>query len=281
MAVYRRSARPRFILLLLVLTAITLVTVDTRANGGGLTGDVRAKAHDVFAPVQSATHAVLRPIGDFFAGAVNYGALKQENARLRDQLAQARGQALSAADAQRELQLLSEQAHLDFVGSIPTVTAQVVDTTSSNFEMSVQINRGTANGIAVDMPVVTGGGLVGRVAEVSQRRATVLLLSDPAFSVGVRLTTNGEVFLADGAGRGNPLSLELVNANTKVNPGDKLVTSGLQLEQYPKDIPVGTVKTVKVDPGQLQQSVTVTPTADLSRLEYVQVLQWSSQTGGK
>ncbi len=278
MAVYRRSARPRFILLLLVLTAITLVTVDTRANGGGLTGSIRSGAHDAFAPVQSATHAVLRPVGDFFTGAFHYGSLKAENAHLRDQLAQARSQALSASDAQRQFQALSEQAHLDFVGNIPTVAAQVVDTSSSNFEISIQINRGTDNGIAVNMPVVTGGGLVGRIAQVSKSRSTVLLLTDPTFSVGVRLTTNGAVFVANGAGRGNPLTLDLVDANTKVNVGDNLVTSGLNLAQYPKDIPVATVKSVKSAPGQLQQSVTVTPAADLSRLEYVRVLQWSPQS---
>ena len=278
MAVYRRSTRPRFLLLLLVLTAITLVTVDTRANGGGLTGSVRGHAHDLFAPVQSATHAVLRPVGDFFTGTVHYGSLKAENAHLRDQLAQARAQTLQSADAQRELELLQAQEHLDFVGNIPRVVAQVVATSSSNFELSVQINRGADNGVAVSMPVVTGGGLVGRVASVSAKRSTVLLLTDPTFSVGVRLVTNGAVFVADGAGRGNPLSLELVDATTKVTQGDKLVTSGLQLAQFPKDIPVGTVTTVKADPGQLQQAVTISPLVDLSRLEYVQVLQWSPQS---
>lgn len=278
MAVYRRSARPRFILLLLVLTAITLVTVDTRANGSGLTGAIRGRAHDIFAPVQSATHSLVRPIGDFFTGAFNYGSLKNENAKLRDQLAQARGQALTSSDAQRELQILSEQAHLDFVGNIPTVTAQVVDTTSSNFEMSIQINRGTDSGIAVNMPVVTGGGLVGRIAQVSAKRSTVLLLTDPSFSVGVRLTTNGATFVADGSGRGHPMNLELVDATTQIAAGDKLVTSGLNLAQYPKDIPVATVKSVQTAPGQLQQVVTVSPTADLSRLEYVRVLQWSPQS---
>ncbi len=278
MAVYRRSSRPRFLLLLLVLTAITLVTVDTRANGGGVTGTIRGGAHDVFAPIQSATHSVLRPIGDFFTGAFHYGSLKKENAQLRDQLAQARGQALTASDAQRELKILSEMAHLDFVGNIPTVLAQVVDTTSSNFETAIQINRGTDSGIAVNMPVVNGGGLVGRVAQVSAKHATVLLLTDPTFSVGVQSTINATVFVADGAGRGNPLNLELVDATTQINVGDKLVTSGLSMEQYPKDIPVATVKSVKTAPGQLQQAVTVRPTADLSRLEYVQVLQWSPQS---
>jgi rod shape-determining protein MreC len=277
-AVYRRNARPRFILLLLVLTAITLVTVDTRAGGGGVTGTLRTGAHDVFAPVQSATHAVLQPVGDFFTGAVRYGALKHENAQLRDQLAQARSHALASSNAQRELQILSELDHLSAVGNIPTVTAQVVDTSSSNFELSIQVNRGTDSGVAVGMPVVNGAGLVGRVAAVSANRSTVLLLTDPTFSVGVRLTTNGAVLVADGEGRGNPLNLELVDATTKVNVGDKLVTSGLNLAQYPKDIPVATVKAVKTAPGQLQQTVTATPTADFSNLEYVSVLQWSPQS---
>ncbi len=204
MAVYRRNTRPRFLLLLLVLTAITLVTLDTRANGGGLTGSVRGQAHDLFAPVQSATHAVLRPVGDFFTGAVNYGSLKAENSHLRDQLSQARAQTLQSADAQRELELLQAQEHLDFVGNIPRVVAQVVATSSSNFELSVQINRGSDNGIAVSMPVVTGGGLVGRVAAVSAKRATVLLLTDPTFSVGVRLVTNGSVSWPTGPGGAIP-----------------------------------------------------------------------------
>jgi rod shape-determining protein MreC len=262
----------------LVLTAITLVTVDTRANGGGVTGTIRSAAQDVFAPVQSATHAVLRPVGDFFTGAINYGSLKHENAQLRDALASARAQALASSEAARELKILSEQAHLDFVGNIPTVAAQVIDTSSSNFEVSIQINRGTNSGIAVDMPVVTGGGLVGRVAAVSANGATVLLLTDSSESVGVRLTTLGTVFLADGQGRDKPLTLELVDANTKVNVGDKLVTSGLSMELYPKDIPVATVRTVKSAPGELQPAVTATPAADLSNLEYVQVLQWSPQS---
>lgn len=280
MAVYRRSSRARFILLLLVLTAITLVTIDTRGSGGGLTGRVRNAAHDVFAPVQSATHAVLRPIGNFFTGVFDYGSLKRENARLRDQLAQETQQALNSSNAQRQLRILSEQEHLDFVGNIPTVAAQVIDESSSNFEVSVQINRGTHSGIAVGMPVVTGGGLIGRIDQASANGATVLLLTDPTFSVGVRLVTNGQVLVADGAGAGKPMNVELANSGIQIHPGDRLVTSGLSMEEYPPDIPVATVKSVEAAPGNLVQNVTATPTANIASLEYVQVLQWSPQTGG-
>jgi rod shape-determining protein MreC len=276
-AVYRRTARPRFVLLLLVLSAITLVTLDARGNGGGMLGQVRGKAHDILAPVQDATHSVLRPVGDFFTGVVHYGDVKRENTQLRDQLAKTRGQQDQAAAAQRELQLLLDQQHLDFVGNIPTVAAEVVDTSSSNFELSVRVNRGADSGVAVGMPVVAAAGLVGRVVEVSPKRSTVLLLTDPTFSVGVRLSTSGDVGVADGVGRDNPMRVDLVDPTTKVKVGNLLVTSGLQLERFPKDIPVGKVRSAKQVPGALEQSVTLDPSVDVSRLEFLQILQWSPQ----
>jgi rod shape-determining protein MreC len=265
------------VLLVLVLTAITLVTLDARGDGGGLLENVRGRAHDVSAPVQDATHSVLRPVGDFFTGVLHYGDVKRENARLRDQLAAVRGQQDQAVAAQRELQLLLDQQHLAFVGQIPTVAAEVVDASSSNFELSVQVNRGTDNGVAVGMPVVGSAGLVGRVVEVSARRATVLLLTDPTFSVGVRLTTTGDTAVASGAGRDTPMRVDLVDPKVKIAKGDIVVTSGLQLERFPKDIPVGTIRSAKVTPGALQQTVTLDPAVDLGRLEFVQILQWSPQ----
>jgi rod shape-determining protein MreC len=265
------------VLLVLVLSAVTLVTLDARGYGGGVLERVRSRAQDLFGPVQDATHSALRPVGNFFTGVVHYGDLKSENARLRDQLAAARGQQDQAAAADRELQLLLDQQHLAFVGQVPTVAAEVVDASSSNFEQSVQVNRGTDNGVAVGMPVVGAAGLVGRVVEVSARRSTVLLLTDPTFSVGVRLTTTGDTAVASGAGRGNPMRVDLVDPKVKVTPGEIMVTSGLQLERFPKDIPIGKVSQVKDAPGALQQAVTLEPAVDLARLEFVQILQWSTQ----
>jgi rod shape-determining protein MreC len=284
-AVYRRSARPRFVLLLLVLTAITLVTLDTRANGGGFIGDVRSRAHDAFAPIQDATHSLLRPVGDFFTGALRYSDLKKENARLRDQLAKARNDLSTQGEAQRQLKIIAEEQHLPFAGDIPTILGQVVDTSSSNFEVSIQINRGTDSGVAKGMPVVAAQGLVGLVAEVSAKRSTVLLLTDPTFSVGVRVgpnpvtgQPNPPVGVANGTGRDNPMRVDLVPPNTALNKGDYIYTSGLQLERFPKDILVGRVASVKQAPGALQEDVTITPAVDLSRLEFVAIMQWSPQT---
>src|SRR3954471_700719 len=110
MAVYRRPARQQFVLLIVTLLALTIITLDQRGTGDGVLGKVRNGVHDAFAPVQSGVGAVVEPIGDFFSGAVHYGDLKDENARLREQLAEQRGAVEQATNLQRELK---ERADLD------------------------------------------------------------------------------------------------------------------------------------------------------------------------
>lgn len=275
MAVYRRSARPRFALLLLVLTAVTLLTLDERSGGFGFVDSVRDGARDAFAPVRDAVDSAVRPVGDFFQGIVYYGRLEDANARLREQLAERDGELARVADAQRERKMLLDQQQLGFAGDVPAVSARVVVASPSNFDLSVEINRGRDAGVAKGMPVVTGAGLVGRVVDTSANRATVMLISDPTSNVGVRFTGSGEVGVAVGAGAGSPLQVDGVDPATRVVEQEAVVTSGLQHSVFPPGVPVGRVKTAKVQPGGLQQEVSVTPIVDLRRLEVVKVLLWN------
>ena len=275
MAVYRRSARPRFTLLLLVLTSVTLITLDFRGDAAGVFGAARNGVRDVLAPVQSAVNAAVRPIGNVVRGIARQGELEAENARLRQQLEEARGEALRAADADRERKTLLDLQNLDFVGDIPSVAARVVSTTSSNFELTVVVDRGTAAGVAEGMPVVSGAGLVGRVVTVSRNRAVVLLITDRTSSVGLRLTSSGEVGVATGRGRRNTLDADLISPQTKVSKGEVVVTSGLQQSVFPPGIPVGTVSSATSRKGRTQQDVQIEPSVDLHRLSFVRILQWN------
>lgn len=274
MAVYRRSARPRFLLVLLVLTSVTLVTVDIR-GGGGVVSSVRGAARDAFAPVQSAVQDVVSPVTDFFNGVFQYRTLKHENLLMRQQLAQRSADQVAAVDAQRERQDLLDLLKLDFVGDIPSVAARVTAGPESNFQASLVIDRGSSNGLLVGMPVVAGSGLVGRLEQVSRHQATVLLLTDPGFDVGVRLSPSGDVAVASGQGRGKPLSVDLVDPSTKLSPGSVVVTSGLKQSPYPPGIPVATVRTARSRPGALHQEVSAVPVVDVGRLTFVKVLLWT------
>ena len=274
MAVYRRSARPRFVLLLLVLTAVTLLTLDERTGGFGVVDSVRDGARDVLAPVRDATDSAVRPVADFFQGIAQYGRLEEANNRLREQLAARDAELAQVADAARERQELLDQQHLEFAGDVPVVAARVVLASPTNLDLTVEINRGRESGVSPGMPVVTGAGLVGRVVDVSRTRATIRRVSNPTSSVGVSLAVSAEVGVASGRGARSPLNVDNVDLAAKVAPEEPVVTSGLKQSIYPPGIPVGRVKTARVPPEAVQQEVTVEPIVDLRRLTFVKVLQW-------
>lgn len=280
MAVYRRPSRTRNVLAVLVLLALTLVTIDARSNGSGVLNNLRAKVSDAFSPLQSATHDALRPIGNFLTGALHYGSLEKENRDLRRQLTQSETQeALAQAEQQEAEQVLREQ-DLPFVGAIPTVTAPIVDIGSSNFDSTFTIGKGTGSGVAVGEPVVAAGGLVGTIVSVSASTATVDLLTDPSFDVGISLQ-GGNTGVATGGGRTEPMKISVIT-DALPKPVEKvgqiLVTSGLQFEKFPKGIPVGKVSSVAADPGAIEPDIDMNPVVDASQLSYVQVLLWSAQT---
>lgn len=275
MAVYRRPARSRFTLLLLVLTSVTLLTLDYRGAGVGTVGTVKDGARDAFAPVQRVSDRLFAPVGDLFGGIIHYGDLESENDRLRREIADIRGGLYRADDADRERRALLDQLDLPTQEDIPRVDARVVSTNPSNFAFTVEIDKGTSSGVAIGMPVVTGAGLVGRITDASRSRAVVQLATDKKFSVGVRLATTGDVGVANGGGSLQRMSVDLIDPSTPVTKGEVLVTSGLQQSRFPPNIPVGQVVRSRLRPNALQQDVTVEPVADLSKLTFLTVLQWN------
>jgi rod shape-determining protein MreC len=275
-AVYRRSSRTRYILAVLVLAALTLVTIDARNSGHGFTNDVRTKAHDVFAPLQRATHAALQPIGNFLTGVVDYGSLRHQNQQLRQQVAALQNASIQSSAEQAAAEQVLAEEHLPFLGSTPTVSVQVINSGSANFENAVTIDKGTTSGIAVGEPVVAQGGLVGSVEAAGSTTATILLMTDPTFAVGVRLGGNS-IGTALGLGQTQPMKVVVDTPNQPIPvlaKGQAVYTSGLSGEKFPPNIPVGRVATYSLPPGSSEPDVTLNPTVNLNQLTYLQVLLW-------
>ena len=279
MAVYRRSSRTRNVLAVLVLAALTLVTIDARSNGSGMLSQVRSKVSDAFSPIQRATHAALAPIGDFLTGAVDYGSLRKENQQLRQQVAALEAGGVATAAEKQRYEQIFKQLNLPFVGAIPTVAVQVIDNGSSNFDNTLTVDKGTTSGLAEGQPVVAAGGLVGTIRMVTAHTATVELLTDPSFAVGVSLQ-GGNVGSAAGQGRALPMHITVDTTQLpvpKMKPGDPVVTSGLKLEKFPAGIPVGKVTKVVTAPAADEPEIDIVPYVNTAQLSYVQVLLWSPQ----
>ena len=262
-------------LLVLVLLGVTLVTLSERSGNGGIFSKARSYAKQAVDPLQSDVHSALQPVGNFIYGALDYRSLEKQNEYLRQQLSDAQAGEVTAQAEQEQAEQVLSQEHLDYLAAIPTVAAQVVQIGSSNFEQSIEVDRGSDNGLVAGQPVAASGGLIGSVTAVSARVATITLLDDPTFTVGVRDVRTSVVGAAVGEGEGNSLQVENVNVGENVKAGDWLVTSGLDL--YPAGLPVGRVSSVTSPTGALQQEISMEPLADLVNLQFVRVLLWSPQ----
>ena len=256
-----------------VLTALTLITLDFRGDGGGVLGSARNTVLDALGPVRSAFSWVFTPVGNAWNGITNYDDLEAENEQLRSELDQLKGDTLQVAELQRktrELQLLLDLRDTDEL--LPRVAARVIDAPLTNFEQTLEIDRGATSGIRVGMPVESGSGLVGRISQVGRTRSRVQLLTDTGFAAGVRLVRSGDAGVAHGNGSGRELTVDFIDLETVVIPGESVVTSGLEGSVFPEGLLVGTVVDSRPLPVLERQEVTVAPAADLERLSFVQVI---------
>lgn len=276
MALSRRSSRTgrsRFTLLLLVLTSVTVLTLDFR--GSGVVNELRDGAATVFGPVREAGAWVGRPFADAWNGVFGYGDLEAENARLRDRIDELESRRAQADEALRQIEEVSDLEDVARWTDVPTVVARVTGSSLSNFQHTVEIDKGSDHGLAEGMPVVTGAGLVGELTQVTSTRSVVRLITDPSFNIGVRLARSGEVGIAHGTGSNDPLVIdEGVNLSVDVNRREAVTTCGCERSTFPPDIPIGRVASIDDAPDQLSQVLEVDLLADLDNLSYVRVLQW-------
>lgn len=276
MAVTRRpSGRRRFTLVLLVLTAVTLLTLDSR--GFGPLDTARSAVLSALSPVGDVARNVFRPVGDAWDGAFNSDEILAENEDLRRRVDELEGQLTDNAVARESLEQLLEQVGIPFVADFETVNAKVVSGAVGNFETTVELDKGTDAGIQKGMPVITGRGLIGRVTQVSGGRSQVQLVTDGDLNVGFSVVGTPIVGLASGTGRSGQL-LGTVDEQRDPNVGDIVVTSGTDGSPYPPGIPIGTITGVTTDPAAREKRLDITMLADLHDLTFASVVLYSPST---
>lgn len=172
-------------ILLLTLTSVILITLDLR--GSAAVSNVRSAFGTIFRPVESAVRVVSNPVSNVWHGITNYNDVVDENRRLRDVIARQEGAAIANIATLREAQELLVLNGLPTLAGIDSCNAKVVGQTPSNFSQTVEINQGADCGIKVGMPVLNGAGLIGKVTDVFPDRAVVMLVTDPAYSLAVKI----------------------------------------------------------------------------------------------
>lgn len=272
---YRRGARGRAILLVLLALSIVLITLDFRSGGGGPLGEAKDISSSIVAPIQRGITAVTRPIGNFFSSIGNIAGLKSENSQLKNELQSANEKLNEYPALQKDNARLRQILELrQSWTSMKTVTAQVIGVPPDNYKWAVFIDKGRADGIHKDQAVIDPEGLVGKIVQVGNHQATVLLLIDPEAAAAAKVSEGKKTVsgLVQGNGGNEDLSLTGVAANEKVDVGKPVETDFYNGGVFPAGIPIGTITFVGGDQRALEQTIKVHPKVDFSNLDYVQIL---------
>jgi rod shape-determining protein MreC len=242
--------------LLSLVTGPIQRTLSGAVEGVGNTFSSVGDARDLQAQVDE-----LKAIAnDLAAQGIRLEEVEAENAQLREML-----NFVSANPS------LRRYVGGDIIGQSGLIEVGIVGQDPNPFVFYVIINRGGQDGLEIGMPaVVSGGRLVGRIAEVRPRWAKVQLLIDP----GSRVNGIVQGSRATGLIAGHPdgsLSIEQIAQSEQINIGDNVVTSG-QGGLLPKGLIVGQVATVEQRDIDLYQRATLRPAVDFRRLEMVLVI---------
>ena len=239
----------------------------------------------IFAPIQNALSSATRYVRDLVQGAKDYVRMgqelelaQQENATLKLQVQALEEEAL---ENERLKELLEAKERYE---SMDPVFAYVIARDPGIWYNTFSINRGTQDGIQVDMAVVTGDGLVGRVMEVGLNYAKVLSIIDTRSGVACLIERSRQQGVMRGQVTDESQTQECYMYHLpKVNniaPGDVVLTSG-EDAVFPKGLKVGTVASVSRQSGLSDQYIVVVPSVDFQHIEEVLVLRTAPVDSGE
>lgn len=226
-------------------------------------------------PVQRRFSALAYTVGETLQTLRDLGTLRQENARLRRE-----NDALTIENVQlKEAEAENERLRhlLDFARANPTydyrggeVIARVIGHDPSIYLDFIVIDLGERQGVRSGMPVVTERGLVGRVAQVHDTTAEVLLITDVNSAVTALVQNSRATGVVRGVAGGG-LLLDHVPQDVAVHEGEIVITSGMG-GVFPKGLVIGQISKVYQQDYEMFQQARVRPTVDFRNLEQVLVI---------
>jgi rod shape-determining protein MreC len=259
----------------LLITNLVIMAVDAR-DANGQQKILRVWTQTFASPLQSTSSKVSGATSGFFQQIWNFRSTAAENEQLKARLARAESDLHAARQAEAENERLKALLDLNEKNDIKSVPARVIARDPSIWFNTITINRGSTSGIAVNMPVVTGGGIVGRVITVSPWASQVMLITDEKAGAGAVVGQLGQSG-ALGSVRGRAdlgvsvIEMRYVSGLEQVEVGDYVMTTG-QDGIYPPGLNVGKVVDVKKGTATQAHQILIQPGAQLDHLEDVAVL---------
>ena len=235
---------------------------------------IRVWAQALLSPFQRATAGVGSTGSGFFQYLSNLRYAAAENVQLRQRIEQMEMELNQLRADRDENKRLRELLDFKEKSQYQLVTANVIARDPSIWFDTITLNRGSSSGIELNMPVVTPGGIVGRVVGVGPWSSQVMLITDERAAAGAvvgQLGQSNALGSVRGLGENGLLEMRYVSGLEEVNLGDYVVTTG-QDAIYPPGLNVGTVVDVRKGSATVAHVIHIRPGARLNALGEVAVL---------
>jgi rod shape-determining protein MreC len=278
----KQVRRRRFVLALLVGVSLILLTAYFGESPSSPLHTVQRGIVQILSPVQSGASRALKPVRDiagWFSDTLNAKSqrdqLRTEVQTLRTELAQAQQKAINDAQLRRQVGLDNSIG----ISAYKPVGAHVISRDPTVWYATVEVDRGSADGVHVNDPVVGDGALVGKVTTAGSTFAIVTLITDHSSAVTAEIQDqHGDTgVLVPPVGYPNQLLLQyIIDRHAQISKGQQVVTAGFKSGNldslFPPGIPIGQVSNANANDLLNNGQVQVTPAADLRHLDAVQIL---------
>lgn len=260
------SIRARFLFFLMLSLAVILVDGRLRALD-----DFRSALTSFLTPFKE----VVQLPGLFIENSAGY-FISKKNLNKEIQRLTKENQLLQL-DAARMEEMRQENENLRHLVSAlaattdHVVTTEVIGRPADPFSRRIQIAAGALDGVQVGMPVIGPFGVLGQVSRTVSHQSEVTLISDHKSRISVINNRTGQIFLLAGTGDSGLLTVAFAQPSADLQPGDELVTSGLD-HLYPKAVLTAIVKSSTYVPGEAYRRVEATAAADLTDVQFATVV---------
>ena len=287
---YRKQVRRRrAVLVALIVISLVLLSISFSEADSGPLHSVQRGVSAVLSPLEEGASRALKPARDLVNWFDETFDARGDNEALQDEVQQLRAKVAEAESAVGENRQLRKMLDLDPADAVlaeyKRVTGRVIGRSPTVWYSEVTIDAGSSSGVAVDDPVVTGDGLVGRISDTTRGSAVVALITDHRSAVSAKLLPDGpDGIVEPEVGDPDDLLLDFIDSNAEVKEDQVLVTAGWSngriSSAYPYGIEIGRVTDASISGEQTFQQVHVEPFADIRNLDFVQVLTGGSARPG-
>ncbi len=262
-----------WLVIILLFGNLVLMAFDARQITSGQRM-IRVWAQTIADFVQSPVTTVTSAVTNYFSSVASLRSAQSENDQLKQRIQELEIENKGKEDLSSENQRLRAMLDLKSSSKINVLTAQIIGRDPSVWFDSSIVNKGSLDGVKLNMPVVTDGGIVGRVTAVSPLTAQVDLITRDKSGLGAvvgEIGNSNALGVVSGTSKRNLVEMRYVPGSIDVEVGQTVYTSG-QDGIYPPGLKVGEI--IQVEPGSATtpHKILIRPSSRISSMQEVGIL---------